>query len=144
VTVSIFLALFPLFLGLASAPSDAPQVSVQRMVVEQEWILRVPVRPQRLPQQFDWVESKGPKCLAASDIRGALLSGTDHVDFILANRARVRAEFEDDCPALDFYGDFYLQPQDDRLCARRDAIHSRMGGSCRIERFRKLKPKYRD
>ena len=143
-TVSIFLALFPLLLGLAPAPSGAPQVSVQRMVVEQEWILRVPVRPQRLPQQFDWVESKGPKCVPTSDIRGALLSGTDHVDFLLPERQRIRATFDDDCPALDFYGGFYLKTEDHQLCARRDSVHSRMGGSCRIERFRKLKPKFKE
>jgi hypothetical protein len=144
VTVSIFLALFPLLLGLASAPSDAPQVSVQRMVVEQEWILRVPVRPQRLPQRFDWVESKGPKCVPASDIRGALLSGTDHVDFLLPERQRIRATFDEDCPALDFYGGFYLKTEDHQLCAKRDSVHSRIGGSCRIERFRKLRPKFKD
>jgi hypothetical protein len=144
VTVSIFLALFPLLLGLVSAPADAPQVSVQRMIVEQEWILRVQVRPQRLPQRFEWVESKGPKCVAANDIRGALLSGTDHVDFLLPERQRIRAMFGEDCPALDFYGDFYLKTEDHKLCAKRDSVHSRIGGSCRIERFRKLKPKFKD
>jgi hypothetical protein len=144
VTVSIFLALTPLLLGLASAPADAPQVSVQRMVVEQEWILRVRVRPQPAPQRIDWIESKGPKCLPASDIRGALLSGMDHIDFVMADRRRMRATFDDDCPALDFYGDFYLTTADHRVCVRRDSIRSRIGASCRIERFRKLKPKIRD
>lgn len=143
-TVSIFLALFPLLLGLASAPAEAPQVSVQRMVIEQEWILRVPVQPQRIARRFEWVESKGPKCVPASDIRGALLSGTDHVDFLLPDRQRIRATFDDDCPALDFYGDFYLSTDDQQLCAKRDSVHSRIGGSCRIERFRKLTPKFRD
>jgi len=144
VTVSIFLALYPLLLGLASAPADVPQVSVQRMVVEQEWILRVRVRPQRLAQHLEWIESKGPKCVAASEIRGALLSGTNHVDFLMTDRRRLRATFDDDCPALDFYGDFYLTTEDDRVCVRRDSVRSRMGGSCRIERFRKLKPKFKD
>ncbi len=143
-TVSIFLALFPLLLGLASAPSDEPLVRVQRVTVQQEWILRVPVQPLRMPQRFDWVESKGPKCVSASDIRGALLSGTDHVDFLLPDRQRIRATFDDDCPALDFYGGFYLSTEDQRLCAKRDSVHSRIGGSCRIERFRKLKPKFKD
>ncbi len=59
----------------------------------------------------------------------------------MADHSRVRAHIDEDCPALDFYGDFYLQPEDDRLCAGRDAIHSRMGGSCRIEQFRRLEPK---
>jgi hypothetical protein len=144
VTVSIFLALYPLLLGLASASADVPQVSVQRMVIEQEWILRVPVRPQRISQRFEWVESKGPKCVPASDIRGAMLSGTNHVDFLMSDRRRMRATFDDDCPALDFYGGFYLTTEDHRVCVRRDSVRSRIGGSCRIERFRKLKPKFKD
>jgi len=73
-------------------------------------------------------------------IRRALLSGPEQVDFILADRTRVRAKFDEDCPALDFYGGFYLQPQDERLCADRDAVHSRMGGSCTIDKFRLLVP----
>jgi hypothetical protein len=80
----------------------------------------------------------------AADIRGALLSGTDHVDFLLPDRQRIRATFDDDCPALDFYGDFYLRTEDHQLCAKRDSVHSRIGGSCRIERFRKLAPKLKD
>jgi hypothetical protein len=148
VTVSTFLALLPLLLGLAVAPGssqpDEPQVTVRRLVVEQEWILRVPVRAQRLPQRFEWIESKGPKCVPVSDIRGALLSGTDHVDLILPEQQRIRATFDDDCPALDFYAGFYLKTEDHRLCARRDSVHSRIGGSCRIARFRRLQPKLKD
>jgi hypothetical protein len=63
---------------------------------------------------------------------------------VLASARRVRAEFDEDCPALDFYGGFYLRPEDARVCAGRDAIHSRMGGSCTIERFKLLEPRLRD
>jgi hypothetical protein len=42
---------------------------------------------------------------------------------------------------LDFYGQLYLLPNDGRICARRDSIRSRVGGSCRIEKFRTLVPK---
>ena len=70
-----------------------------------------------------------------------MLSGRSSVDFVLRDRRRVRAELDSDCPALDFYGGFYVQPDDDRICARRDVIRSRMGGICRIERFRRLVPK---
>ena len=119
-------------------------MSVQRMVVEQEWILRVPVRPRQMLPPFEWVESKGPKCVPASDIRGALLSGMDHVDFLMADQRRMRVTFDDDCPALDFYGGFYLTTVDHRVCVKRDSVRSRMGGSCRIERFRRLTPKLKD
>ena len=93
--------------------------------------------------QIEWIEHKGPKCIPAAAIQRAFLSGNQQVDIILVNHARVRAKLDEDCPALDFYGRFYLQPEDDRICAHRDAIHSRMGGSCMIEKFRKLVPKIR-
>jgi len=147
-TVSSFLVLFPLLLGIASSQDDSqgeePQPSVSRLVVERQWIVRVPVRPQRDVQGFEWGEGKKVKCFPTKEIRGALLSGVDHVDFLLGQRQRVRASFDGNCPALDFYGGFYLKTDDDRVCARRDSVHSRMGGSCRIDRFRRLKPKLKD
>lgn len=132
----------PLLLGLfAAQPANVGQ-SVTRLIIQDEVILRVPVQPHRLIPEFDWVEKKGPKCIPIAAIQRALLSGSEQVDFILANRVRMRAQFDEDCPALDFYGGFYLQPRDDRLCARRDAIHSRIGSSCTIERFRQLSAKF--
>lgn len=134
----------PMLLGFFAGQSTVVQQSVTRLVVQDEVILRVPVQPRPLVQQFQWVERKGPRCIPAGAIRRALLSGPEQVDFVLANRARVRAEFDEDCPALDFYAGFYLQPQDARLCAGRDAVHSRMGGSCTIERFKQLIPRVRE
>ena len=58
-------------------------------------------------------------------------------------RREQQADPDEDCPALDFYSGLYLQLQDDRLCAGRDAIRSRMGGSCTIDRFKMLVPKLR-
>ena len=112
-------------------------------MVQDELIIKVPVRPLP-PAQFEWVERKGPRCVPASVIRGALLTGPDHVDFMLPQRQRIRATFDDDCPALDFYGGFYLKTEDQQVCAGLDSVHSRMGGSCRIERFRHLVPKFKD
>jgi hypothetical protein len=93
--------------------------------------------------QVEWIEKKGPKCVPVAAIQRALLQGSEQVDFVMVNHARIRAQLDEDCPALDFYGGFYLQPEDDRLCAQRDAIHSRMGGSCTIEKFKQLIPKFR-
>jgi hypothetical protein len=135
----------PLLLGLFAAQPGVMGQSVTRLVVEDQVILKVPIRPRPLAPQFEWRERKGPKCIAAGDIRGALLSGPQQVDFVLGGGPRrMRAELEEDCPALDFYRGFYLQPQDEQLCAGRDAIHVRTGGSCTIERFRQLVPKFRD
>jgi hypothetical protein len=143
ITAGTYLSFLPVLLGLVAAQPAAMQQTVTRLIIQDEVILRVPIAPRPLGPSIQWVEHKGPKCIPTGAIRGALLSGPEQVDFIVGNRTRVRAKFDEDCPALDFYGGFYLQPDGDRLCAGRDAIHSRMGGSCTIERFSLLEPKLR-
>ena len=138
----MIITFLPLLFGLFAVQPGAVQ-SVTRLVVQDEVILRVPVQPRPFLPEIDCKENKGPKYIPSGAIRRALLSGPEQVDFVLADRSRIRAQFDEDCPALDFYGGFYLQPEDDRVCAKRDAIHSRIGGSCRIERFRQLVPKLR-
>lgn len=131
----------PILLGLLAVQPGLSGQSVTRLVVQDEVILRVPVVPRPGLPQIDWVERKGPKCIPTSAIRRALLSGSQQVDLMLVEGIRVRAQLDDDCPALDFYGSFYLQPQNGQLCAGRDAIHSRVGGSCTIEKFKQLIPR---
>ena len=109
------------------------------MVVRDEIIFRIPVRPRPSPA-IEWKERKGPKCLDADRIAGAMLSGPSTIDFLMRDRQRIRAEMDSECPALDYYGRLYLIPDDDRICAKREFVRSRVGGSCRIERFRKLVP----
>jgi hypothetical protein len=133
----------PLLLALFGGEPAVVGESVTRLMIHDEVILRVPVQPRPLLPEIDWIEHKGPKCIPAGAIRRVLLSGPSQVDFILADRARVRAEFDEDCPALDFYAGVYLETADDRLCVRRDAVQSRIGGSCTIERFKQLVPKLR-
>jgi hypothetical protein len=137
------LSILPVLLGLFAVQPSAVEQSVTRLVVQDEVILRVPVQPRRFDHRIDWVEKKGPKCIQAGAIRRAILSGEEQVDFVLADRSRIRARFNEDCPALDFWRGFYLQPEDEQLCARRDAIHSRMGGSCTIQKFRQLVPRFK-
>lgn len=140
-TFATLFAILPALFGYAGMQSAAPEMRVRTMTIEQQVIMRIPVQPRKWPQQLEWIEKKGPKCIPAAQIRGALLSGTDHVDFVMNGRQRLRAELGDDCPALDFYGGFYLSPEDNRICSRRDSIRNRMGGSCTIERFRLLEPR---
>ena len=140
VTPISFISLLPALLGLFAVQSGGIGQSVTRLVGDDEMILRVPVQPRPM-QRREWMGRKGPKCIPVGAIGRALLSGSDRVDFVLLNRRRIRAEFEDRCPALDFYGGLYLRTDDGRLCAGRDAVHSRMGGSCTIGRFRQLVPK---
>ncbi len=140
-TFLAFLGLFPVLFG-AAAQAPAQDQVVRRLVVHDEVILRIPIRP-RLSRPIEWVERKGPKCLPASRIAGAVLSGPSSIDFVLRNRQRVRALMDSDCPALDFYGRLYLQPDDEYICAKRETIRSRVGGSCRIEKFKLLVPQYK-
>jgi len=133
----------PLMLALLGAQPAAVGQTVTRLIIQDEVILRVPVQPRPLMPQIEWIEKKGPRCIPAGAIQRALLSGSGRVDFVMANRSRVRAQLDEDCPALDFYAGFYLQPPDDRLCSGRDAVHSRIGGSCSIEQFKQLLPRFR-
>jgi len=134
---SLFLSLLPAMFSFAAVNQSD---EVRTLVVEREVIMRIPVRP-RPVRPYSWEEKKGPKCIDAGTIRGAALSGRETVDFLLYDRTRLRAQLADDCPALDFYNGFYVTPEGGKLCARRDEIHSRIGRSCTIERFRRLVPK---
>lgn len=116
-------------------------VSVTRLVVREEVIFRVPVIRPRPVRPMRWEEKKGPKCIGAERIVAAALADQRSVDFLLNDRSRIRAKMDDDCPTLDFYGNFYIQPEDDNVCAKRDEIRSRIGGSCRIEKFRRMVPR---
>ncbi len=133
-----FLGFLPALLAIIAGPPPEESV-VRRVVNRDEVILRIPVRP-RLSPLIEWTERKGPKCLSIDKIAAAMLSGPSSIDFVLRDRSRVRAKMDSECPALDFYNGFYLQPEDDRICARREEISSRVGTVCRIERFRQLIP----
>ena len=140
----VLTALFGLvssLLGGALHSSQDEQVA-RRVIVQDEVIFRIPIRP-RVSAPVEWVEHKGPKCIPANMLAGAILSGPSSIDFVLRNRQRVRAKMDSDCPAIDFYKNFYLQPDDDMVCAKRETIRSRVGGSCRIEKFKTLVPQYK-
>ncbi|MCY7281655.1 MAG: hypothetical protein LH610_12330 [Sphingomonas bacterium] len=127
--------------GEAQKPSEPPPAPpVRMMTIERQMILRVPVRP--YPRMtLRWEEEKGPKCLPVGAIAGAMLSGPDSIDIVLRNRQRLRAKLDNDCEGLDFYGGLYLQTEDGQLCAKRDVIRTRVGGTCPIEKFRLLVPR---
>ena len=141
---SVFLTVLSVLLGLAAVQPGEVRAVVTRLVVQDEVILRVPVQPRPIEPRVEWREKKGPKCIPAALIRRSSLSGPEQVDFILAGGGRIRAQFDEGCPALDFYGGLYLQyGRDQQICARRDAVQSRMGRSCTIDRFRLLIPKFK-
>jgi hypothetical protein len=130
--LTTFLALFG-----AQPPTTA---TVSRLAARDEIVLRVPVVRPRMAWPVRWIEKKGPKCIRSTSVIAAALADQRSIDFLLRDRRRIRAKMDSDCPTLDFYGGFYLQPEDDRICARREEIRNRIGASCRIERFRTMVP----
>src|SRR5206468_2994097 len=107
VNFATILSFIPLAVGLFAAQPTAMQQTVTRLVIQDEVILRVPVQPRPFGPPIDWVEKKAPNCVPVAVVRGALLSGPNQVDFILAGGGRIRAKFDEDCPGLDFYQGFY-------------------------------------
>lgn len=125
------------------AEQGATQVA-QLTIRERVERVIVRIRTGRMPSPAvapRYKEKKGPRCIPAGTIAAAAVTKPDSVDFALKGGERIRAELDDDCPALDYYGGFYLRPTVDRtICADRDAIHARSGGECQITRFRRLVP----
>ncbi|WP_294172007.1 hypothetical protein [uncultured Sphingomonas sp.] len=134
--LSILSQLLALFGG--QPPATA---TVSRVIIRDELVMRVPVVRSRMAWPVRWVEKRGPKCIRSGAVAAAALAEDRSIDFLMRDRRRIRAKMDSECPTLDFYGGFYLQPADDRICARRDEIRNRMGGSCQIERFRTVVPR---
>jgi hypothetical protein len=135
-------ALFALIPGIASL---AERVTVAQLQITRSFVIRIPGW-RRTPtgaaaSGTQFKEHKGPRCIDATTIGGAAVSTPDSVDFILKGGQRVRARLEDQCPALDYYSGFYVvPPPDGKICADRDAIHTRSGAACEVDRFRTLTP----
>ena len=138
--LATLISFLPALLAASEAPSaSAPGVRIMR--VQEQVILRVPVQP-RPRLKVRWDEEKGPRCLPIRALAGAMLSGENSIDFLLRNRTMMRARLDDDCDGLDFYDGFYMIPEEDRrICAGRDVIRSRVGGTCGIDKFRTLVPR---
>ena len=92
------------------------------------------------PRPPAFVEKKAKDCVKVEQIAGfAGVTATDGVDLVLRDGSLLRAKLGRDCPAIGFYGGFYVKANEDRqICAGRDAFRTRSGRSCGVERFRKL------
>lgn len=138
-----------LLAGLAAAAAVPPPVTPVPLppgiaITQLSFRSRVIVRVQTtvIPvQPVELVEKKGPRCVPVTAILAAAVLAENSVDFILRGGQRVRARFSRSCPALGFYRGFYMAPGPDGLvCADRDAVRSRAGGECQIDRLRLLMP----
>ncbi len=142
---------FPLLLLLTLAPAASAEigridgVELAQLTIHQRIVIRIPRilggrTPQRaVPAELGWTTRKGPRCVPMTALAGAVITGTDSVDLIVADGTRLRAELEDDCPALDFYSGLYVKgTADGMICADRDSIRARSGSVCRIDGFKRL------
>jgi len=132
----------------SSVRSGGAGMQLAQVTIRERIIIRVPnmqsrsarrpVAPPAPARPVEWVEKKGPKCVDAGQLGGAIVNQRS-VDLVLRGGDRVRATIDGDCPSLGFYGGFYLHPSGDGLvCAGRDTIRTRSGDSCPISRFRRL------
>lgn len=127
-------------------------VAIGQMTIHERIIIRVPRMsplpgaaqtgmPLRTnaPSPIRYKEKKGPKCIAAADLGGALIVQPGIVDLVLTGDRRVRARLDRDCGPIDYYRGFYLRPAaDGKVCAGRDVIRVRSGESCAIMMFKTL------
>ena len=122
----------------ALAEPDTGQVSITGRVVVRVESAPLPAAI-RAARPVRWVEKNGPNCIVANQLAGAIVNGTDSIDLVFKGGSRMRAQLDDDCTALGYYGGFYLKTAaDGQVCARRDTIRTRSGDSCSIGKFKRL------
>ena len=144
-------AAFPALLILTLTPAASAAVGpldgveLAQLTIHQRIVIRIPRilggRPAQRsePPVTRWAEKKGPRCVPMGALEGAIITGSDSVDLMVADGTRLRARFDDDCPALDFYSGLYVKgTADGMICADRDSIRSRSGSVCRIDGFKRL------
>lgn len=146
IPVSLLALAAPAFAAVGDPFGQMDGTMLAQVTVHERLIIRVPrmgpVRPvarTAIPAPTRYKEKKGPKCIAAADLGGALIVEPGTVDLVLDGGKRLRAHLDDDCGPLDYYGGFYLRPAaDGKVCAGRDVIRVRSGASCQISTFKTL------
>ena len=81
------------------------------------------------------------RCIGVDHVAGAVVFGDRAVELTMANHSRWRMTFDAACPALGFYqGFYYRRAVAGHLCASRDAVISRAGGTCTIASISRIAP----
>jgi hypothetical protein len=130
---------------------DALEVPVQRQVrIQQRVIIRIaPSSPQardrllaEIPRRprGSYQERKLDGCVPINAITGVVPSTDDNrLLLFLRDRRVLSASLERACRAQDYYLGFYIERSaDGQLCARRDKLQSRAGGSCEVAQLNRL------
>jgi hypothetical protein len=96
----------------------------------------VPARPvDPGPVAEAWKPGKADRrlCIDAGEIAGAVVIDPRRLEVYDRTGRRFQLTFAEDCPHLGYYGGFYYRPDENgQICATRDALMGRAGGSCRI------------
>jgi hypothetical protein len=96
----------------------------------------VPARPADPgPLREEWRPGKADRrmCIDAAEIAGAIVVDPRRLEIYDRAGRRFQLTFAEDCPHLGYYGGFFYKPDaDGRICASRDSLMGRAGGTCRI------------
>lgn len=131
-------------LAPGAAPAQRESDAVAQFAIRQQVVVRVPrLSPPptaaMVTAPVEWREKKGPKCISLAGLAGALVTQPGAIDLVQEGGNRVRAQLDRKCRPLDFYSGFYIRPtRDGQVCADRDAVRSRSGRLCQIDKFRQL------
>ncbi|MCW3836385.1 hypothetical protein ACFQ1E_10835 [Sphingomonas canadensis] len=138
--------------ALLAVPAAAPASPGGWGVTTQQMVIHVPRMTvtrttivtrsfPRRPPPMVFTERKADDCVKLDKIVGFAVSPGDTIELMLSDGKRLRARLGSNCPALGFYSGFYVRPhKDGKMCAKRDSIRSRSGGTCSIDSFRALVP----
>ncbi|AQR73980.1 hypothetical protein [Sphingomonas sp. LM7] len=137
-----------LFAAPASPPEPADWDMAATMLQQQRLTIHVPRLTvtrttvyMRAPRPVAMIEKKADDCVKMEDLAGFSVNRFDSVDLMLKNGSLLRAKLGNDCPALGFYGGFYVKAnKDKKMCAKRDSIRSRSGRQCAVQSFAALVP----
>jgi hypothetical protein len=126
--------------GAASGAAQHYVIHVPRVTVTTTTVV-TRSRTAPAPPPPPMVERKADDCIRMQRVVAFSVTRNDSVDLMLNDGTRMRARLASNCPSLGFYSGFYIRPNPDgKMCANRDAIRSRSGGSCTIQQFRTLVP----
>lgn len=141
--VAALAGLFALGAGASARMPGWAEIEQQQVVVQvpRMTITRTTVVTGTFRGPPPLVEKKADDCVKLEKITGFAVTRGDSVDLVMSDGKRLRARLSSNCPALGFYAGFYVKPhKDGKICAKRDTLRSRSGGSCGIDDFHRLVP----
>lgn len=124
-TPRIFLLCAALWLPVAGAHGAQTRTEVRV----------VPMRPAqpRVAEQWQAGKASTRACIDISNIAGAAMLDPGTVDIVMKGGIRWRLLLDQQCHQLSYYGGIYYHPgKAGQICAGKDRILSRAGGSCRV------------